>query len=209
MSTRASATDSVSILCNGTASGKPRGVIHESQDEPVSCFTWWVYRTYFIATLLNGVSISGTFSKGTLGTEPFFTILVPSAHDAPRLLKGKDFPSSPRSSSSIHQCQYSWILLLEFDQLLAINSYVTLYIMHPQRLGYRFVWALVVAAPTVKDMSGSSGLLAPSTFPTMTSQMASGMHNAFTSPLKKGVLKLMTALSANSAVLSIQLTRFD
>ncbi|GFO00776.1 hypothetical protein PoB_002728100 [Plakobranchus ocellatus] len=46
--------------------------------------------------------------------------------------------------------------------------------------------------------SGSSGLLAPSTFPTMTSQVAFGMHNAFTSPLRKGVLKLMTAFSANT-----------
>ncbi|GFO04407.1 hypothetical protein PoB_003091200 [Plakobranchus ocellatus] len=41
----------------------------------------------------------------------------------------------------------------------------------------------------------------------MTSQMASGMHNAFTSPLRKGVLKLMTAFSANSAVLSILSSR--
>ncbi|GFO22928.1 hypothetical protein PoB_004943300 [Plakobranchus ocellatus] len=57
---------------------------------------------------------------------------------------------------------------------------------HPQRLGYRFALrcALVVATPTITDMSGSSGLLAHSTFPTMTSQMASGMHNAFTSPLR-------------------------
>ncbi|GFO06088.1 hypothetical protein PoB_003259300 [Plakobranchus ocellatus] len=71
----------------------------------------------------------------------------------------------------------------------------------------RFTCALVVAAPTITDMSGSSGLLAPSMFPTMTSQMASGMHNAFTSPLRKGVLKLMTAFSANSAVLSILSSR--
>ncbi|GFN91320.1 hypothetical protein PoB_001782600 [Plakobranchus ocellatus] len=67
----------------------------------------------------------------------------------------------------------------------------------------RFACTLVVAAPTITDMSGSSGLLAPSTFPTMTSQMASGMRNVFTSPLRKGVVKLMTAFSANSAVLSI------
>ncbi|GFN74003.1 hypothetical protein PoB_000050900 [Plakobranchus ocellatus] len=124
-------------------------------------------------------------------------ILVPPVHDAPRHLKGNDFPSSPRNSSSIHQCQYSWILLLEFDQLLAINSYVPLYIRHSQRLGTasRFACALVAAAPTITDMSGFSGLLAPFTFPTRTSQMASGMHNAFTSPLRKGVLKLITAFS--------------
>ncbi|GFO42447.1 hypothetical protein PoB_006895200 [Plakobranchus ocellatus] len=67
----------------------------------------------------------------------------------------------------------------------------------------RSACALVVAAPTITDMSGSYRLLAPSTFPTMTSQMAPGMHNAFTSPLRKGVLKLITAFSANSAVLSI------
>ncbi|GFO18189.1 hypothetical protein PoB_004469400 [Plakobranchus ocellatus] len=81
--------------------------------------------------------------------------------------------------------------------------------MHPQGLvtASRFACALVVAAPTITDMTGSSGLLAPSTFPTKTSQMASGMHSAFSSPLRKGVLKLMTAFSANSTVLSILSSR--
>ena len=45
-------------------------------------------------------------------------------------------------------------------------------------------WALVVTAPTMAVISGSSGFWAPGTFPTRRSYMTSGMHSASTSPDK-------------------------
>ncbi|GFO24291.1 hypothetical protein PoB_005079600 [Plakobranchus ocellatus] len=52
-------------------------------------------------------------------------------------------------------------------------------------------------------MSRFSGPLTPSTFPSMTSQIASGMHNDFTSQHRQGVLWLTTALLAGNAALAI------
>ncbi|GFO37449.1 hypothetical protein PoB_006395400 [Plakobranchus ocellatus] len=51
-------------------------------------------------------------------------------------------------------------------------------------------------------MSGSSGALAPYTFPTMASQIASEMHNTFFSPHRKGILSLTPSSSPVSRLSS-------
>ncbi|GFO19482.1 hypothetical protein PoB_004598700 [Plakobranchus ocellatus] len=76
---------------------------------------------------------------------------------------------------------------------------------HWQQYNYRLKQVLSsrFRRPTIIDMSGSSGPLTPFTFPTMPSKMASGMHNAFTSPHRQSVLRLTTAFSPQRPVLDL------